>query len=129
MTECPRPSKVPQGDAPHQTDIPFPKHVDTSEMKRNMDLVQEILSEVRETDPFNEETEDLRVERLPGHWKIQKLSYHLVLLLEEGFLARGLPSKAKWTGEQESGSNVGLRLTWRGHDLLEELKDDNAIAF
>lgn len=90
-------------------------------MKRNMDLVREILSEVRETDPFNEEAEDLRLNRLPGHWEVQKISYHLVLLLEEGFLARGLPSDEKWAGEQEADSNVGLRLTWRGHDLLEEL--------
>lgn len=93
-------------------------------MKRNMDLVREILSEVQETDLFSEEAEDLRLSRLPGHWEIQKVSYHLVLLLEEGFLARGLLPDEGWAGEQEADSSVGLRLTWKGHDLLEELDND-----
>lgn len=87
-----------------------------------MDLVAELLSELEQTDPFDEAAEDLRFDRLAGHWDIQKVSYHLILLLEEGFLARGLPSGGGWTAEQDSVSNVGLRLTWKGHDLLEELE-------
>lgn len=91
-------------------------------MKRNKDLVKEILSEVRTSDPFSLEPEDFHAGQLPGHWEIKKVSYHLVLLLEEGFLARNsLHSGDVFAGRD--GESDGLRLTWKGHDLLDDLKD------
>jgi hypothetical protein len=91
-----------------------------------MDLVKEILSEVRETDPFSLEPEDFHAGRLPGHWDIRKVSYHLVLLLEGGFLARstlhtGISGVA-------NDSDSGIRLTWRGHDLLDRLNDRETFS-
>lgn len=101
-------------------------------MRRNMDLVREILSEVRDTDPFAQEPEDFRAERLPGHWEIKNVAYHLIILVEEGFLARTTaldemvgPTgvEPQGTGDDEDGS--GLRLTWKGHDLLEQINDSS----
>ena len=94
-------------------------------MRRNMDLVKEILSEVKNSDPFSPDADDFHPGRLPGHWKIEQVSYHLVLLVEEGFLARHrlhVGAQEKGNKENEDG---GLRLTWRGHDLLEELENNS----
>jgi len=96
-------------------------------MKRNFDLVQEILTEVRQTDPFSLQAEDFRAGRLPGHWDIKKVSYHLVLLLEDGFLARStLHNGGARVGEEID--DKGLRLTWKGHDLLDALKDRDTYS-
>ena len=91
-------------------------------MRRNMDLVQEILSEVRNSDPFALGPEGFHPGRLPGQWDIKKVSYHLVLLLEDGFLARSTLHKGEWYTDDED-TDTGLRLTWKGHDLLDELMD------
>jgi Hypothetical protein (DUF2513). len=98
-----------------------------------MDLVEEILSEVRDTDPFAPEPEDFRAERLPGHWEIKKVAYHLIILVEEGFLARTTALDEMLgpigVGTEESGDDEygsGLRLTWNGHDLLEQLKEQSS---
>jgi len=96
-------------------------------MKRNNDLVKEILSEVRMSDPFSLEPEDFHAGRLPGHWEIKKVSYHLVLLLEGGFLARNSLHSGDVFAERDA-ENDGLRLTWKGHDLLDELKDQETYS-
>ncbi len=57
---------------------------------------------------------------------MKKVSYHLVLLLEEGFLARSTLHKGEWYSKDED-EDAGFRLTWKGHDLLEELKDKTSI--
>lgn len=90
-------------------------------MKRNKDLVEEILTEIRDSDPFSLEPEDFHAGRLPGHWEIKKVSYHLVLLLEANFLARNSLHSGDVHGNGPVEDN-GLRLTWRGHDLLDDLK-------
>jgi hypothetical protein len=91
-----------------------------------MDLVKEILDEVRQTDPFSLEPNDFHAGRLPGHWDIRKVSYHLVLLIEGGFLARS----SLHTGVScvAGDSNSGIRLTWRGHDLLDKLNDRETFS-
>jgi hypothetical protein len=90
-----------------------------------MDLAQEILSEVRESDPFSLEADDFHPGKLSGQWGIEEVSYHLILLVEEGFLARhelhnGILNENGKNGEGDGG----LRLTWKGHDLLEELTEE-----
>ena len=75
-----------------------------------MDLVKEILSEVRQTNPFSLEPEDFHAGRLPGHWDIKKVSYHLVLLLEGGFLARSALHAGIFRVVDDGDS--GIRLTW-----------------
>lgn len=91
-------------------------------MRRNMDLVQEILSEVNNRNPFDADSEGFHAGRLHGQWEIKKVSYHLVLLLEEGLLARSTLHTGKWYEDNEQEEDAGLRLTWKGHELLEELK-------
>lgn len=88
-----------------------------------MDLVREILAEVKDSDPFNPKSEGFHAGQLPGQWKIKKVSYHLVLLLEDGFLARSTLHKGNWYEDDDGNEDAGLRLTWKGHDLLEDLKD------
>ena len=90
-----------------------------------MDLVQEILSEVKDSDPFSPEADDFHPGRLPGHWGIEEVSYHLILLVEEGFLARHRLHKGTQNQNGREQENSGIRLTWRGHDLLEELTEES----
>lgn len=91
-----------------------------------MDLVQEILFEVRDSGLFALEPEDFHTDRLPGTWESKNVSYHLVLLLEEGFLAHSRFHKGGESVETDGEENAGLRLTWKGHDLLEELTDQTS---
>jgi len=91
-----------------------------------MDLVKEILSEVRQTNPFSLEPEDFHAGRLPGHWDIKKVSYHLVLLLEGGFLARSALHAGIFRVVDDGDS--GIRLTWKGHDLLDRLNDRDTYS-
>lgn len=95
-------------------------------MRRNMDLAAEILSEIKNSDPFSSGTDDLRPGRLPGHWDMKQVSYHLVLLLEEGFLARHRLHAGEVEPECTADDDAGLRLTWRGHEFLEELKSQSS---
>ncbi len=95
-------------------------------MKRNMDLVREILSEVRDTDPFSTEPADFHAGQLPGQWGMKKVSYHLVLLLEEGFLTRSTLHVGRWQDQSKQDEEAGLRLTWKGHDLLRKLNEEKA---
>lgn len=98
-------------------------------MRRNLDLVREILSEVEDSDPFAPESEGFQAGQLAGQWEIKKISYHLVLLLEDGFLTRSTLHNGKWYEGNEQEEDAGLRLTWKGHDLLEELKDQTFHHF
>lgn len=95
-------------------------------MKRNMDLTQEILSELKDSNPFSPEATDFHPGRLPGHWDIERVSYHLVLLVEEGFLARHSLHRGTQNGSREE-EDAGLRLTWKGHDLLEKLTEESTF--
>lgn len=96
-------------------------------MKRNVDLTHEILSHVEEADPFVREPESINFGNLEGHWDVKEISYHLVLLLEEGFLARDTLHKGNYSANLRKGDDeqedAGLRLTWKGHDLLDELRE------
>jgi hypothetical protein len=90
-----------------------------------MGLVREILLEVKRSDPFSADDNDFQIGELPGHWDLKEVSYHLVLLVDEGFLARSTLHKGEWRCEDgTTGKDSGLRLTWKGHDLLEELTDE-----
>jgi len=90
-----------------------------------MDLTREILSEVKDSDPFSPEADDFHPGRLPGQWGIEEVSYHLILLVEEGFLARHRLHRGTQTGMGSEQEDTGIRLTWKGHDLLEELTEES----
>ena len=91
-----------------------------------MNLVQEILSEVKNSDPFSPESEGFHAGRLSGQREIKNVSYHLVLLLEDEFLARSTLHHGRWDETNEQDGDAGLRLAWKGHDLLEELEEETS---
>jgi len=60
------------------------------------------------------------------HWDLRKVSCHLVLLLEDGFLTRSTLHTGI-SGVANVGDS-GIRLTWRGHDLLGRLTAREAFT-
>jgi len=97
-------------------------------MDRNMDLVGELLKEIKDSDPFSLTADDLDPSELPGHWDMKRVSYHLVLLIEEGLVARNFLHTGNLNGNEEEEEDAGLRLTWKGHDLLEELEAEKGYG-
>ena len=83
-------------------------------MKRDMDLARNILIELEEGEeaigPFQLEQSDVSGE---------KLGYHVLLLAEAGLIEaedhRALSRDWDWRP---------LRLTWEGHEFLEEIRDE-----
>lgn len=92
-----------------------------------MDLTREILLEVKDSNPFSPEADDFHPGKIAGQWKIEVVSYHLILLVEEGFLARHQLHQGTQNGKGRAAKDAGLRLTWKGHDLLEELIDESTF--
>jgi len=83
-------------------------------MKRDMDLVREILLKVEEStnDPRGFITLDL-----PGR-SPQEVSYHVMLLSEAGWLeASNHSSSAGYSWKPK-------RLTWQGHEFLDNARND-----
>jgi len=83
-------------------------------MKRDMDLVRWILSEIEKQPSYNDEI-NLEREDYPS----EVVFYHIMLLHEAGLIV----------ARDESGINdlhwVPERLTWQGHEFLEAAKDDS----
>jgi hypothetical protein len=88
-------------------------------MKRDMDLIREILLRIESDPEFDgtrwvtpSEPSDL----MPTNCLMDELNYHLELLIEAGFL----------TGESRSGygSPTINRLTWKGHEFLDNVRDN-----
>jgi hypothetical protein len=94
-------------------------------MKRSMKYVKEILSIIEKGEievqfgaenfivvPFNNEN---------FNWNREELMYHLTLLGEEGFL-RSIESFKAHAVVDDTNQGYGVKgLTWKGHDLLDEL--------
>ena len=82
-------------------------------MKRNMNLVRQILLEV-EKQPFTGEWVDLELEE----YTPEEITYHVIILYEAGLIQA-----------QDLSTFGGVdwkptRLTWQGHEFLETAKDD-----
>lgn len=85
-------------------------------MKRNWDIIREILIRLEEKGP-NEHSLNLSNFSEKRH---EEISYHIELLEEAG-LIYGRMSKEIGTGPHQF---VAIRLTWEGHELLDAIKND-----
>ena len=82
-------------------------------MKRDMDLIRELLIDIEEDPTFDGKWHDWV---LPGHTQAE-LCYHVLLAKEAGLIeARVLPNTTIF--------NI-KRLTYEGHEFLEAARDQN----
>jgi hypothetical protein len=86
-----------------------------TQMKRDMDLVRQILLEVEEQ-PFTGKWLNLEID---GGFTRQEITYHVMILYEAGLLeAVNLTT--------HGGKNWRpTRLTWEGHEFLEAARDNS----
>lgn len=83
-------------------------------MKRNMDLVRQILLEIEEQ-PFTSKWLDLEIDGFTR----EEITYHVMILYEAGLLeAVNLTTHGgiDWRP---------TRMTWEGHEFLEAARDDS----
>ena len=83
------------------------------EMQRDNDLIRELLIRI-EQNPQLDGTKWVALDRsdAPDH-SIEEISYHVLLLVEAGFVRGNI------------GGHVPMisRLTWEGHEFLDNVKD------
>ena len=80
-------------------------------MKRNLDLIYDILVRVEDQDGQYSPEADVTHEK----WSAREIRYHVVLCVEAGLVVA--------SEHHDSESRVVInRLTWRGHDLLDEMR-------
>ncbi len=80
-------------------------------MKRDLDLIRTILLQVEEKD------RRFSPEEVEGH-SLEKVDYHLVLLLEAGLIGG-----SKFSNGFVSSSVLVTQLTWSGHDFLDAARN------
>lgn len=92
-----------------------------SDMKRDLDLVRKILLAVEADPRFDgrrllapDICSDVGISGRP----IQEISYHLELLIKEGFLE----------GNAGPLRPTISKLTWKGHEFLDDIRDDSIWA-
>jgi FPC/CPF motif-containing protein YcgG len=85
-------------------------------MKRDWDIIREILIKFEEHDPKNG---GVQLSGFPGD-KAYEYSYHVELLLEAG-LVHGHMSK---TIGRHAQNFIVDRLTWAGHEFLDAIRSD-----
>jgi hypothetical protein len=87
-------------------------------MQRNMDLVRELLLEI-DREP---RLDGLRW--MPGEnisidgYSREEIAYHLNMLVEAGFV----------TGQATMDAPLVSKLTWKGHELLDDIRDPDIWA-
>ena len=92
---------------------PYPQDII---MKRDMDLVRDLLSRIEDSNEFNG-SQFVRPSR-PEDFGITKHSleevfYNLRMLIKEGFLE----------GTETHNGPMVSKLTWKGHELLDDIRD------
>ena len=88
-------------------------------MKRDMDFVRDILLKIEAFEPTQECSINDLLQPESTHEDLEKLSEHLKMLINE---ARYLDGKLMF----EAGSMVNcanVRLTWKGHEYLDNIRD------
>ena len=86
-------------------------------MKRNMDLVREILMQIEATEPEKEITLDVT-----GYSK-EEIGLHVELMIEYGLIeGKAIPSD---TGAAHTILTYWIKgMTWEGHDFLDAARND-----
>ena len=88
-------------------------------MKRNLDLIRYILLTTEDSD-----TSELRVaDYITSQYSFNEVSYHITLLIEAGYMialrADNLSSSYP--------DYIVQRLTYKGHDFLDTIRNDNVF--
>jgi hypothetical protein len=81
------------------------------EMKRDMDLVRELLLRIEEDPRFNG-SEWLPVAGITGH-SPEEVAGHISILVDAGYLRASVGGSTPMVS----------RLTWDGHEFLDDIKD------
>lgn len=84
-------------------------------MKRDMDLVRELLLQMEE----HEHGRAPRTFEVEGHSE-DEIGYHILIMAEAGLIV-AIPIE---TMGQNSPAAIPIRLTWAGHDFLDASRDD-----
>ena len=85
-------------------------------MKRDMNLIRELLF-VLEEEPSGFAPEDVEIKGYTN----EQIGYHILLLIEAGFIE----GQKTVTYGSSSPSAIATRLTWAGHEFLDEARDKN----
>jgi hypothetical protein len=91
-------------------------------MKRDMDLVRDLLLEIAGADE-PPRLSDLVPGRKEGTSEYKLAAYHIQMLIEEAGLVRGIDA-----GSSSGAEWLTLELTWHGHDYLESIRDPTVWA-
>ena len=86
-------------------------------MKRDMDLIRDLLLRIEET-PANAHPDDIAVEG----YDEAAINEHLEMLIQDGFVA----GKVNYSGmgDERIYLVVVKRLTWKGHDFVDTIRND-----
>lgn len=82
-------------------------------MKRNNDLIKHILLAAEDADWHVTFTESSVPDGFPGDYPFDEILYHFLLLEERGLIK----------GSASNASCTITRLTWEGHDFLDDARD------
>jgi hypothetical protein len=85
-------------------------------MKRNLDLIKSILEYFECKDDWNHE-KDLEIE----NYDSKIVSYHIQIMYEAGLLN----GEAVTSNTGRIYDVIPFRLTWQGHEFLDNIKDKN----
>jgi hypothetical protein len=91
-------------------------------MKREMGLIRELLLKLEpmgsshQVLTFTADDEELAVKG----YKEEEIEYHLALIWEEGLVESGSNS----SGRMASGEFMFRRLTWKGHEFVDAVRDE-----
>jgi hypothetical protein len=88
-------------------------------MKRDMELARAILAEIESGDEFNGSGGYIFTDLAGSGHSGEEVAYHVILLVEAGFIKGDL-----------GGGDVAVisRLTWDGHEFLEDTRDPEVWA-
>ena len=85
-------------------------------MKRNLDLIKAILEHFEAKEDWRHEL-DLKIEG----YEPKLVSYHLILMYEAGLIN----GEAVTSNTGRIYDFVPFRLTWQGHEFLDNIRDKN----
>jgi hypothetical protein len=86
-----------------------------NEMQRDMDLVRDLLLEI-DSDPKLDGLHWASAESLSIDGRSpEEISYHVTMLIEAGYI----------TGNPAMDMPLISKLTWQGHELLDDIRDPN----